>query len=158
MFVLFILWRNKMPKPGVIDLPVNIFPKLKDTYTEEQLKHMLIISGMQSDDSALQIFQTIPELLKNKQCISKAAVSSLLFPIVKEALEKEFIHAKLICLLNNSSGQEKISYMITTVFVADKDNRNFKLADVYLGDPESGKWAEKEQVARFATGLSIPTL
>lgn len=147
-----------MPKPGIIDLPVKIFPKLKDTYTEEQLKHMLVITGVQANGSALQIFQTVPELLKNNQCISKAAVSSLLFPIVKEALEKEFIHAKLICLLNNSSGQEKISYMITTVFVADKDNKNFKLADVYLGDPAQGKWADRDQVARFASGLSIPAL
>ena len=85
-----------MPKPGIIDLPVKIFPKLKDTYTEEQLKHMLVITGVQADGSALQIFQTVPELLKNNQCISKAAVSSLLFPIVKEALEKENIESRPI--------------------------------------------------------------
>ena len=146
-----------MPKPGVMQLPVNIFPELKSTYSEDELKHMLIITGMEVNQSGLKIFQTIPELLKNNEVITKKPVSNLLFPIVKNALEKEFIHARLICLLNNTSGAEKIDYIITVVFIADNNNCNFRVADIYLGEPNNGKWADPEYIEQFAKLLDLKT-
>ena len=145
-----------MSKPGVMQLPTKLFPDLQDKYTAEELKHMLIICGLDVNGSGLMIFQTVPDLLKSNGVITKQEVSKLLYPIVVNAMEKEFVHAKLICLLNNSSGEQKLDYCITTVFIGDAKNSNLKLADVFLGEHSSGSWANEEQVKQFSDSLGIP--
>ena len=35
-----------MPKPGIVKLPANIYPKLQDKYTEHELKHILVLTAM----------------------------------------------------------------------------------------------------------------
>ena len=144
-----------MAKPGVVTLPIKVFPELKDTYTEQEKKNMLILTGMDMNGSGLQVFQTTPELLVNNEAIANQDISKTLFPITANAMEKEFIHAKFICLLNNSSSGDNIDYVFTAVFIADDNKRNFKLADVYLGEPGKGSWATEEQVKRVADGLMI---
>ena len=145
-----------MAKPGVIQLPAKLFPDLQDKYTADELKHMLIILGMDVNNSGLMLFQTVPDLIKTNEVISSKEVSYLLYPVVKTAMTKEFIHAKLICLLNNSSGGQKMDYCVTTVFIADDKNNNLKLADVFLGEHNTGVWANSDQVKQFATSLGIP--
>jgi hypothetical protein len=147
-----------MVKPGTIKLPTNLCPKLKDTYTEEELSHMLILIGLDINKQGLQIFQTTPELTKDNDYITSQEIAFLSFPIVKTAMKDEFIHTKLICLLNNASGQEKeqTDYMVTVVYIADKDNKNLKVADIFFGDPEAGMWATPEQVELFAKSMNVP--
>lgn len=144
-----------MPKPGVITLPINIFPKLQEKYTKTELKHMLLLCGIDVNDSGLQVFQTVPQLLERNEVITTKEVAYLIYPIVRTAITKEFVHAKFICLLNTSSGGEKMDYMVTAVFIGDNKNENIKLADLYLGEPDNGTWADEEQVKRFAESMNV---
>ena len=147
-----------MPKPGIVKLPANIYPKLQDKYTEHELKHILVLTAMDINNGGLQVFQTVPELMKNNEVISGKDVALLAFPIVNNAIKSEYVHAKLICLLNNASGEQKEQhdYLLTTVFIADDKNKNFKLADVFFGEPENGAWAKDADVELFAKSMNIP--
>lgn len=147
-----------MSKPGTIKLPVKIYPQLLDKYTEEEKKHMLVLTAMDINKGGLQIFQTVPELMDAGEVITAKEIAMLAFPIVKNAINGEYVHAKLICLLNNTTGAEKEQqdYMLSLVFIADKDNKNFKLADIFFGEPEHGAWAKEEDVEVFAKSLTVP--
>ena len=46
--------------------------------------------------------------------------------------------------------------MVTVVYIADKDNKNLKVADIFFGDPEAGMWATPEQVELFAKSMNVP--
>ena len=128
-----------MPKPGVIKLPATIYPKLQTKYTETELKHMLVLTAMDINNGGLQVFQTVPELMGNDEVISAKEVALLAFPIVNTAMRTEYVHAKLICLLNNASGENKEpqDYLLTAVFIGDDKNKNLKLADLFW---RTGNW------------------
>lgn len=144
-----------MPKPGIIKLPCKLFPNLKDTYTDKELKHMLVISCSDINGTGLKMLHTLPNLIPNDEVLSTKPVVTLLYPIVKTAMEKEYIHGKLVCLLNTSEGTEKMDYMITTVFIGDDKDENLKLADVFMGEPETGSWALPDQIKQFADALNV---
>lgn len=147
-----------MGKPGTIQLPQALCPKLQDKYTDEELKHMLILVGLDINKQGLQVFQTVPSLLDTNEYITTKEISFLSFPIVKKAMKDEYVHAKLICLLNNASGQaeaEQGDYMVSVVYIADNQNKNFKVADVYFGEPDNGVWATSDKVELFAKSMNM---
>ena len=148
-----------MAKPGTIQLPKALCPALQEKYTEDELKHMLIITGLDINKNGLQLFQTTPALLPTNEYITTKEIAFLAYPIVRIAMRDEYVHAKLICLLNNASGQEEeqTDYMVTVVYIADKDNKNLKVSDVFFGDPESGMWAPKDKVELFAKSMNMET-
>ena len=146
-----------MGKPGTIKLPTALCPKLQDKYTDSELKHMLILTGLDINKGGLQIFQTTPDLLPTNEYITTKDIAFLSFPIVKNAMKLEYVHAKLICLLNNASGasQESSDYMVSVVYIADKDNKNFKVADIFFGEPDNGMWATQDKVELFAKSMNM---
>lgn len=148
-----------MGKPGTVQLPQALCPKLQDKYTKEELEHMLILVGLDINKQGLQIFQTTPDLLANREYITSKEIAFLTFPIVKNAMKDEYVHAKLICLLTNASGQAEDAgdYMISVVYIADKNNKNFKVADVFFGEPETGTWAPDDKVELFANSMNVGT-
>lgn len=150
-----------MLKQGTIKLNDNFFPKLNDTWTKEEKDRMLIITCI-DDGNGLSLFQSVPGLAEKSICISYKeqyrAMINLLYPHITNAIEKEFVHTKLICLLNNASGEEKKTepYKITFIFICDEEGMNFKLASIFTGDTDQGTWATNEQVEGFASCLQMP--
>lgn len=146
---------NLITPPGTIRLGLPLFPKLQDKYTQDELDHMLLITGMDMQNSGLKLFQTTPELSKNNLVITTKTVAGVKYPITKTAMEKEFVHAKYISMLNTAAGKDPVDYVVTSVFIGDKNNKNLKLADVFLGDSELGNWLDDEQVQLFAKSMNI---
>lgn len=151
-----------MLKVGVIQLPKNIkfFPPLKDNYTDEEKQHMLVIVGFNTGEG-LSLLQSVPGMLEENKVISYAekhrAAINLVYPMIDTAMNKEYVHARVITMLNDASAdQEKPNYKVTFVFICDKDNKNFKLADIFTGDTDQGSWASAEMVKGIAAALNMP--
>lgn len=149
-----------MLKQGTVQLVEGFFPKLQDTWSTEEKNRMLIISCV-DDGNGLSLFQSVPELSEKDICISykdqyKAAVG-LLYPHIRVAIEEEYVHAKLIYLLNTASGSEEkaVSYKITFIFICDDECKNFKLAGIFTGDTKDGMWAPEDKVAEFASSINM---
>jgi len=149
-----------MLKQGIVQLPEGFFPKLEAKWTNEDKKRMLIITGFDLG-KGLSIVQSIPELAEQDQCIAYSdkykAMINLYYPIIKEAIGTEFVHARVISLLNNAAGEEETpNYKMTFVFLCDENNKNFKLGGIFTGDTDQGQWVPAEALTGMAGLLSMP--
>ena len=149
-----------MLKQGIIQLPNQVFPTIPSQFTEDEKKRMLIIMGFDFG-KGLSILQTIPELAEKAQCIAYSdkykALINLYFPIIKSAMNDEYVHARVISALNNATADEKEpNYQMTFLFICDEKNHNFKLAGIFTGDTDHGVWVADEVVNGMAAVLSMP--
>jgi len=149
-----------MLNKGIVQLPDGFFPKLEDKWTDEDKQHMLIITGFDLG-KGLSVVQSTPELAEKQQSIAYSekykAMINLYYPIVKEAINTEFVHARVISLLNNAAGEEESpNYKMTFVFLCDKDYKNFKLGGIFTGDTDQGQWVPEETLTGMAGLLSMP--
>ena len=148
-----------MLKQGVVNIKEGVFPKLEDKWTDHEKEHMLILLGIDVG-KGLALIQTVPELMEQNKCLAyserdKAAIN-LYYPIIDSSMNKEFIQAKVIALLNAATADEKNpAYAITFVFICDDEYKKFKLGAIFQGDPSQGTWAPESVVTGLAATLSM---
>jgi len=146
-------------KTGVVQLKQGTFPKLQDGWTDFEKEHMLLLLAVDVGEG-LHLIQTVPELMVEDKCLAysdrnKAAID-LYYPIIETSMNKEFIQAKIICMLNAAMADEKNpSYEVLFQFICDKDYKNFKLAGIFQGEASQGVWAPEQVVAGIASNLSM---
>lgn len=149
-----------MLNQGIVQLPNGFFPALPSEFTEEEKKNMLILTGFDTG-SGLSLIQTVPELMAENKCLAYSAtykpMIDLYYPIIKSAMNDEFIHARVIAMLNNATGESKElePYKVTFLFICDDSHKNFKLAGIFTGETNQGQWIPKESLAGFSMCLSI---
>lgn len=149
-----------MLKQGIIQLPTGFFPKLQEHWNDDEKAHMLLITGFDVGDG-LSLVQSVPELYKEDKCIAYAkrfqAAVDLAYPIVDTSMNKEYVQAKVIAMLNAASADdEKPSYKVTFAFICDAKYLNFKLAGIFTGDTDQGSWAAPDVVKGIAAALNMP--
>jgi hypothetical protein len=148
---------------GITKLTTNVFPELQG-YTNAEKDRALLLYGVDYG-TGLTLLQTIPKLAVNGEVLLYNTATRLRFPMLETAIEKEYIHAKVICALNNALGadtkagisaENSLTYAVVFVFIHDGHNKNFKLADMFLGEIACGHWANVEQVRQMAVALQVP--